>query len=260
MSYRYETHMHTSQGSDCSSTPGAKMVERLFELGYSGCFITDHFFGGNTAVNRELAKLPWEVRVRLFCQGYDDAKKRGDELGFDVFFGLEFGWMATEFLTYGIDMQFLIDHPEIERMPPNIFADLVHSCGGFVIHAHPFREADYISTIRLYPHKVDGAEIYNCNNIDEYNVRAKWYAESYGIPATGGSDSHHFWRHPCGGVETEKKLEKPSDYLECIKTGSLKILERDHSHDLPQPENPWAATVRPDIAKLPEDVRKKYGL
>ena len=89
--YKYETHMHTSQGSDCSSTSGAKMVERLHALGYAGCFITDHFFGGNTAVNRDLAKLGWETRVRLFCQGYDDAKRRGDELGFQVFFGLEDG-------------------------------------------------------------------------------------------------------------------------------------------------------------------------
>lgn len=257
MSFKYETHMHTSQGSDCSSTSGSEMVRRLHALGYAGCFITDHFFGGNTAVNGDLRKLPWEARIRLFCQGYDDAKRAGDELGFQVFFGLEFGWRATEFLTYGIDMQFLIDHPEIENMPLPEFSDLVHACGGFVIHAHPFREADYISTIRLFPHKVDGAEVYNCNNRDEYNARARWYAESYGIPATGGSDSHHWWCHPNGGVEVEKKFESPFDYLEAVRAGSVKILARDHSTDLDPGENPWKNCVRPNLELLPKGLLKK---
>lgn len=255
--YKYETHLHTSQGSDCSSTSGAKMVERLSELGYTGCFVTDHFFGGNTAVNRDLAKLPWEARVRLFCQGYDDAKRRGDELGFQVFFGLEFGWRATEFLTYGVDMQFLIDHPEADNMPINFFADLVHKCGGFVVHAHPFREADYISTIRLFPHKVDGVEIYNCNNRDEFNARAKWYAESFGLPATGGSDSHHRWCHPNGGVYVEKKFETPFDYLEAMKAGSLTVSERDHSTDFDPGANPWEYCVRPNVSLLPEGCLDK---
>ncbi len=258
MPYKYETHMHTSQGSDCSSTPGAEMVRRLYDLGYSGCFITDHFFGGNTAVRGELASYDWEVRVRLFCQGYEDAREMGEKLGFKVFFGLEYARSATEFLTYGVTPEFLIDHPETADMPLDRYAALVHDNGGFVVHAHPFREADYIRTIRLFPHAVDGVEIYNCNNRDEYNSRAKWYAESYGIPVTGGSDSHHFWCHPCGGIITEERLESPSDYLRLMREGKLKIAERDHSKDLPEPQNPWAQTVRPSIDRLPKEVYGKF--
>lgn len=256
--YKYETHMHTSQGSDCASTNGAKWVEVLKEQGYTGCFITDHFFGGNTAVRGEMAGYPWEVRVRLFCQGYDDAKKRGDEIGFQVFFGLEFGWRATEFLTYGIDMQFLLDHPEIDNMPINYFADLVHKCGGFVVHAHPFRQAPYISTIRLYPDKVDGVEVYNCGNADEFNERADWYAKSFGLPATGGSDAHHWAFHPGGGIALDSKLESPMDYLERLKKGKInQILTRQQpkAHD---GINIWEDTVRPDVGKLPPEVYAKY--
>lgn len=232
------------------------MVQRLYDLGYTGCFITDHFFGGNTAVGGELRKLSWEARVRLFCQGFEDAKRRGDELGFKVFFGLEYGFFATEVLTYGVDMDFLISHPEIDNMPIDRYCDLVHSCGGFIVHAHPFREASYISTIRLYPHKVDGVEIYNCNNRDDYNSRAEWYADSYSLPVTGGSDSHHFWCHPNGGVETEEKFETPLDYLEVMKAGKLKILERNHSTDFDPGDNPWRYCVRPDVGLLPEGCLK----
>ncbi len=254
--YKYETHMHTSQGSACSSCSGAEMVERLYELGYTGCFITDHFFGGNTAVDRS---LPWDVKIHLFCQGYEDAKRRGDELGIQVFFGLEFGWFGTEFLTYGVDKQFLLDHPEIEHMEIDRFAGLVHQNGGFVVHAHPFREAPYLRGIRLYPRCVDGVEAVNAShNGSEFNDRAAAYAKSYGLPITGGSDAHHIWNHPQGGILLEEKLSEPADYLEQMKSGGIvKILERDDSRSLPWPEDAWSHAVRPDIELLPEELKLK---
>lgn len=253
--YKYETHMHTSQGSMCSSSPGAAMVDRLYQLGYTGCFVTDHFFGGNTAVDRF---LPWEAKVRLFCQGYEDAKRRGDELGFQVFFGLEYGWHGTEFLTYGIDMEFLLAHPELDFMPIDEFSDIVRKNGGFTVHAHPFREASYIRMIRLYPHAVDGVEVYNCGNYDEnFNDRARAYAESYGLPMTGGSDAHHAWCHPGGGIALDEKLSGPLDYLERLRSGRItEILKRDGSLSLPAPEDPWSGAVRPNPDLLPQSVRE----
>lgn len=232
------------------------MVERLFELGYTGCFVTDHFFGGNTAVDRS---LPWDVKIHLYCQGYEDAKRRGDELGFQVFFGVEYGWYGTEFLTYGIDKQFLLDHSEIEYMEIDRFADLVHQNGGFVVHAHPFREAPYIRVIRLYPHCVDGVEVVNSSHVgSDFNDRARAYAQSYGLPMTGGSDAHHIWSHPCGGIALDEKLTCPGDYLERLRTGRItKILERDDSKKLPWPEDAWSHAVRPNIDLLPPELRAK---
>lgn len=252
--YKYETHIHTSQGSACASCRGAEMVERLYELGYTGCFITDHFFGGNTAVDRN---LPWDVRMHLFCQGYEDAKRRGDELGLQVFFGLEFGYNSTEFLTYGIDKQFLLDHPEIEGMELSAFTEVVHQNGGFVVHAHPFREASYIPYLRLYPRCVDGIEAVNASHRDPlFNERALRYAESYGLPITGGSDAHHIWDHPGGGIALDEKLTCPHDYLKRLQTGRItQILERDESLIHPWPEDAWERAVRPSLDLLPDELR-----
>lgn len=254
--YKYETHMHTSQGSDCSSTPGAKMVERLYQLGYSGCFITDHFFGGNTAVDRS---LPWDVKVHLYCQGYEDAKRRGDELGLSVFFGVEFAFRGTEFLTYGIDKNFLLEHPELDNMELDRFAALVHENGGFVVHAHPFREAGYIRVLRLYPRCVDGVEVYNCGNFDpKFNERAREYAESFGLPMTGGSDAHHFWSYPGGGIALDEKLSCPNDYLKRLQSNRItRILERDDSLIQPEPENAWSGCIRPKTELLPPEIAEK---
>lgn len=253
--FKYETHLHTSQGSLCSACSGAEQVDYLKSLGYDGCFVTDHFFGGNTAVDR---RLPWDIKIHLFCQGFEDAKKRGDEIGFKVFFGLEYGWHATEMLTYGVDKQFLLDHPEIEYIPINQYINLVHECGGFVVHPHPFREAGYIDTIRLYPRLVDGVEVENASHRDpKFNERARCYAESYGLPMTGGSDTHDVWNYPGGGIAIEKPLETAFDYLDRLKNGEItKILTRTDEFMKPWPANDvWACCKRPDINLLPDDLR-----
>ena len=66
--YKIETHMHTSQGSACAVSTGEEMARAHKAAGYDAIIITDHFFGGNTTVPRD---LPWERRIDLYCAGYD---------------------------------------------------------------------------------------------------------------------------------------------------------------------------------------------
>lgn len=253
--YKYDTHIHTSQGSACSSWKGSDIVDRLHELGYSGCFITDHFFNGNSAVDRS---LPWDVKIHLFCQGYEDAKRRGDEIGFRVFFGWEFAMHGTEFLTYGLDKQFLLQNPQIMEMPLDKYADFVHENGGFIVHAHPFREAWYIPLVRLYPRSVDGIEAVNCGNSPEQNERAQWYGKSYSIPMTGGTDAHNLWNYHSGGIALEEKLTCAHDYLDRLRSGGItKILQPSDTAHLPWPEDAWKDCVRCDINLLNDEMKQK---
>ena len=85
--YKYETHLHTKEGSACAGSTGAQMALEHKRQGYDGIFITDHFFNGNTAVPKN---LPWKERVNLFVAGYESAKQQGDQIGLDVFFGFEY--------------------------------------------------------------------------------------------------------------------------------------------------------------------------
>ena len=191
--YWYETHMHTAEGSACAGSTGEEMARAYAAAGYTGIIITDHFFYGNTAVDRS---LPWREWVERFCLGYEHAKAEGDRLGLQVFFGWESGYQGTEFLIYGPDKKWLLEHPEIrDATVPEQF-DLVHQGGGIVVHAHPFREASYIPQIRLFPEYVDGVEGINAahsstrKNIPlhpEYNDRAVSYARVHGLPLTGGA-------------------------------------------------------------------------
>ena len=100
MPYRYETHMHTRQGSACGVSSGAEQARFYRDLGYTGIFVTDHFTGGNTAVPRD---LPWRERVEWFCSGYEDALAEGQRIGLDVFFAWEQNFDGDEYLIYGPD-------------------------------------------------------------------------------------------------------------------------------------------------------------
>ena len=134
--YLYETHMHTSEGSACASNTGAEMARAYAQAGYTGIIITDHFVYGNTAVDRS---LPWSEWVEKFCLGYEHAKEEGEKHGLQVFFGWESGYGGPEFLVYGLDKQWLLNHPEIKDATVEEQLQLVHAGGGILSQAHPYR-------------------------------------------------------------------------------------------------------------------------
>lgn len=167
--YLYETHMHTSEASACAGSTGAQMARAYKEAGYTGIIVTDHFFYGNTSVDRS---LPWEEWVRRFCLGYEHAKAEGERIGLSVFFGWEACYEGTEFLVYGLDQAWLLAHPQIKDASIEEQYALVHEGGGIISHAHPFREEDYIPEIRLFPEYVDAVEGVNAMHSVE-KVRPK---------------------------------------------------------------------------------------
>ncbi len=166
--FRYETHLHTAEGSGCASASGAEQARRYKALGYDGIIVTDHFFNGNCAVTNFDS---WEDRVNKFCKGYENAKEEGDKIGLKVFFGLEYSYFGADLLTYGIDKDFLLANDNISDISFYQFADRVHKAGGVLVHAHPFREADwYIHEIKLLPKWIDGVEVYNSGNGKEVYI------------------------------------------------------------------------------------------
>ena len=195
--YLYETHMHTSEGSACGRSTGAEMARAYAKGGYTGIIVTDHFFYGNTRADRS---LPWSDWVEAFCLGYEHAREEGEKCGLQVFFGWESCYQGTEFLIYGPGKEWLLNHPEIRDATIEEQFKLIHEAGGMICHAHPYREASYISEIRLYPEYVDAVEGMNGGHSGnpgsfkeshlEFNERAIAYAEKYHLPLTAGSDQH----------------------------------------------------------------------
>jgi len=221
MPYRYETHMHTSQSSACGRSTGKEHVRFYKEMGYQGVIITDHFFGGNAAAPRT---GPWKERIEAFCAGYEDALIEGQKIGLDVFFGWEEHFIGDEYLIYGLDKQWLIGHPEMERWTRRQQLDEVHRYGGCVVQAHPFRDRAYIPRILLGMRFADAAEVANAGNVPYNDAYAEAYVKRYGIRAVAGSDNHfsdpELWKtKPLMGVETDEKLRSIHDYVKLIRHG-----------------------------------------
>lgn len=223
--YFYETHMHTCQGSKCGRDTGADMARAFKAAGYDGIIVTDHHFGGNCRPERD---LPWEEWCTEFFSGYRDAKAEGDKIGLKVFCGWEAGFNATEFLVYGLDEEWMKQHPELRTCSIKEHYDIVHAAGGMVIQAHPFRRRAYINKTRLFPNCCDGVEGVNASHTnraqghapeykdEEANPRAMDYAKWYDLPMTAGTDRHSVNIDRLSGMAFERPLENIQDFIDAV--------------------------------------------
>lgn len=224
--YLYETHCHTAESSKCAGASGETQARFYKERGFTGLFITDHFLNANTTAAWD---LPWEQRVDILFSGYENAKKAGEEIGLDVFFGWEYTVGGSDFLTYGLDKQWLLKHPEVMDLHPNDYFDLVHSAGAYISHAHPFREDWYIDMIRLFPRKCDGAEIINSHRTQFENDLAKQFADNYGLSYTAGSDNHHANQARLSGLVFDRRIKSETDFTDALRSGKYELY--DHIYE-----------------------------
>ena len=220
MKYRYDLHVHTKESSACAHNTAAEMADMYKNEGYTGIVITDHFYHGNTCVDRQ---LPWEDWVKTYSLAYENAKNRGDEIGLDVFFGFEYSYAGTDFIILGLDSEWLIDHPEIRKMPLHDFLNLVHEHNGFVIHAHPYLIAPWAPVIRLMPDLEDAVEVINAPKGDFINARAEEYARAYNKIRTGGSDSHAVAWPKMSGIDANHRLQSVRDLIETLQYGGYEV-------------------------------------
>lgn len=189
MVYKYEIHVHDCLCSACAHNLPEEMAEAYFSAGYSGMCFTNHFLRGNTAVDR---RLPWAQKVHAYWDAYQRAVRWAEGKDFSVFFGIEHQYGGgKEVLTYGIDLDFLLAHPNLDLYTLDDYAKAVHEAGGFLAQAHPFREAGYIDPdIMPRPECLDGIEGFNWHNAPAQNDRAVQYAKAKNLYRTSGGDVH----------------------------------------------------------------------
>ena len=214
--YLYETHMHTTPCSACGRSQGHEYIQKYIDRGYSGIIITDHFYRGNCGIDRT---LPWPEFIRQFCAGYEDALIEGQKIGLDVFFAWEQNYEGDEYLIYGPDKQWLLDHPDIEHWSRKKQLEEVHKAGGAVIQAHPFRDRAYIKYILLGLKYCDGIEVANRGNHDYNDACALRYAREYHLLTTAGSDNHDsatVVKEHLMGVDLPERIRCVGDYARLI--------------------------------------------
>ena len=219
--YKYETHMHTAPVSRCGRASVEESLEYYKSLGYDGVFITNHFIGGNINIDKDAS---YKEKVEFYFSDYEQGVEIGKKLGIKVFCGIETCYHGTEFLVYGLDKEWFLSHPEIMEMKNSDMLKVMLENGALIIHAHPFREREYIDHIRLFPKCIHGVEILNMGNSDEENAMAKIYAQHYGLLEFAGTDNHRAsGKKKLAGVCFDTPVCDIQDFIDKVKNGESKI-------------------------------------
>ena len=220
MSYFYDLHVHSSECSGCAASSVETLVAAEKAEGYSGFVLTNHFLTGNNCIPKELS---WEEKVKCYWNAYLLGKAAGERLDFDVIFGLEHNYgNAQEILIYGIDLDFLLANPDFCSLSGEEICDRVHACGGFVSHAHPFRERGYIpkGNNHLDYSYLDAIEIYNSANTEREDERAMELCERLGLAYTAGNDMHyalHFATFPHAGLVFDRRIKTSEELVSALR-------------------------------------------
>ena len=221
--YKYETHLHTSPVSRCGKASVRENLEFYKELGYDGVFITNHFIDGNVNIDID-APMSYEEKINFYFSDYEDAVELGKKIGIKVFCGVEISYGGTDFLIYGLDKEWYLNNPQIMDMKKGEELDYLMENDALVIQAHPYREADYIDHIRLFPRNVHGVEVLNASREEFENQMAKIYAEKYGLLEFAGSDNHSGKMHKkLAGMCSENPISDEKDFIGKVRNGSMEI-------------------------------------
>ena len=218
--YKYETHLHTNPVSRCAKASVRENLEFYKNAGYDGVFITNHFLGGNINID---PSRPYAEKIQFYFSDYEAALEISKELGIKAFCGVELSCRGADFLVYGLDKEWFLNHPEIMEMIPSAMLKFMMDSGALVIQAHPFREASYIDHFQLFPRCVHGVEVINGGETAS-NTLAAQYCRHYELIPFAGSDNH---RGPLqkvlAGICCRQPIVSVQDFVEKVKSGQTEI-------------------------------------
>lgn len=219
MKYKYQMHTHTAPCSKCASMTPTELIENLVEGGYNGCVLTNHFYGGNTGIDRNLL---WSEFVKAYEVDYLQCKEIAKNYDLDVIFAIEEHLFdGLEILCYGINPSFLYNHPELQYDHTiETWSSILHKFGALCIQAHPFRDRPYIKNPRLLPSEfIDGIEAFNACNMPEENEKALAISNSHpNWILVSGADTHLPKSVCWSGIETNTRISDEKTLVNILKS------------------------------------------
>lgn len=202
---KIDMHCHVKEGSIDSRIAIEEYIRRLQEKGIDGMLVTDHDTYNGFRY--------WKNHIK--------GKKYRD---FVVLKGIEYDTVDAGhvliIMPQGVKMKLL----EMRGLRLEQLIDFVHHHGGICGPAHPCGEK-YLSFTntkcwRKTPEllkKFDFIETFNACETEESNAGAKYLAEQYDKPGTGGSDAH---KPDCAGMaytEFPKPIKTELDLIMQIR-------------------------------------------
>lgn len=164
---KLDLHLHTSRHSPDSRMEPRALLRKAQELGLDGVVITEHDW---LWTEQELDEL------------------RAEAPGLLVFAGVEVSAWEGHFLAYGVTEPFALP----AGMPVAELCRAVHTQGGAVVAAHPFRWGQRFDDIlRTAQPQLDGLELMTKNMDADCRSRAAAIHRDSRLAGLGSSDAHH---------------------------------------------------------------------
>jgi predicted metal-dependent phosphoesterase TrpH len=218
--YQAEMHCHTAEVSPCSRVPAEAMVQGYLDAGYRYAFITDHYHPA-VLESAGMQGKSWEQRIDHLLSGYGKARRLSEGTKLHVLLGTEVvlnrdekTGIGNDFLVYGFDRDFLLEHPYLNRMSCPEFCALMRENGFLTFHAHPYRDGHSPAQPVCY----DGVEIVNTHPRHvSHNRKAVAFALEHRLYTISGSDAHAPEDIGRGGVLLPGGIETPMDFVQYVR-------------------------------------------
>jgi len=225
--YKYQLHIHTTPCSRCGGLTPETLCASLLENGYQGGVITNHFYHGNSGIDRS-ENTSWEQFVSEYEKDYLACKAEAEKHDLDIIFSIEESLKpGIEILCYGVTPKVLYDNPQLIKGEMDEWIRVMRENGVVIIQAHPFREADYIPVPGPLPvEAIDGVEVYNRgNNSSEMNVKAVAFAAMYPhLIRTSSADAHWPDHIPFGGILTEHRIRNEEELAWVLRSREFELV------------------------------------
>lgn len=222
--YKYQLHTHTTPCSACAIMTPVELAEALEAENYTGAIMTNHFYWGNTGIDRN---LPWEEFVRAYEQDYIACKEAAAKKNLDIVFGVEEHIEGgLEILAYGLTPDMLYRHPELRTHTIEAWNVIRKTYGILIIQAHPFRTRSYNQKIGVFPLSlIDGIEVQNSGNTPENDQRAHEFAREHpDLIFTSGADAHKQVHIPLGGIITQERITDEQKLVNVLKSRNFELI------------------------------------
>lgn len=203
-----------------------ELVQSLAEGGYSGCVLTNHFFKGNSGIDRN---LPWNDFVAEYEKDYLECQKAAQTYNLDIIFGIEEHLFdGLEILCYGITPQILYQNQHLrDDHSLKTWSDTLHRYGALCIQAHPYRDREYVKNPRpLSLDLIDGIEVYNyCNQAAENELAQELASQNPQLILVSGADAHKSSILNKAGIKTTIRITDEKTLVDVLKSGDYDLIK-----------------------------------
>lgn len=221
--YKTELHCHTKEMSPCSQESAEEVVKKYVDAGYTSLVVTNHF-----TADLCYWRVPGDTfreKVDSYFDAIDHVREAaGDSL--NVIDGMEitFREFHNDYLVFGASRELFYDIENVFDMGYVEFFKYADEHGLLFVQAHPFR----FGIVRTDPQYLHGIEVFNGHaRHHSHNDIAELWVKHFNrkkLICTSGTDNHHTWQTPTGGILTDEPIRSNEQLLGILRSSEYDII------------------------------------